>query len=312
MSETFRWDNPDIVYNLIGPRKFMWREDTLSMLASWIGLKPGMTVADIGCGLGYLGYSFWSHFGEGGMYVGLDQSASLIAQAQDMSQSWAKNGKAIFVTGNALDIPIEDDSFDVVMGQTIVMHLPDPLAGVKEMLRILKPGGKIVCIEPHNINFQLSHTHSSLHELSVEEKVLVYKVSAVIESVFIKHGVNRDSIGNYMPLLLQKGGAKNIDIRANDSVSFVVPHNYQGEKEQHYINEVRNSLLHKEKTIEMLTLQQPLFLEGGGTLEEFQAFIKIQEKKLFLDAKAIEEQLLNQDYFFCGVNSPLYITIAEK
>ncbi len=312
MSETFRWDNPDIIYNLIGPRKFMWREDTLAMLAGWIGMKPGMAVADIGCGLGYLGYSFWSYFGEGGMYVGLDQSAALTSQAQEMSQSWAKQGKAIFVTGNALDIPIEDNSFDIVMGQTIVMHLPDPLAGVKEMLRILKPGGKIVCIEPHNKNFQLSDTHSSLYELSVEEKVLVYKVSAVIESVFLKHGINRDSIGNYIPVLLHKAGAKNIDIRANDNVSFIIPQNYQKEQQQHYINEFRNSLLHKEKTIEMLTLQQALFLEGGGTEEEFHTFIKIQEKKLSLDAKAFEEQLLNQDYFFCGVNSPLYITIAEK
>jgi ubiquinone/menaquinone biosynthesis C-methylase UbiE len=95
---------------LIWQRKGLWREDTLRILAAWLGLKPGMTALDVGCGLGYLGYTWWPFFGHGGRYIGVDISEELIADAQTSARDWADGGQTCFVCGDAYDLPVEENS----------------------------------------------------------------------------------------------------------------------------------------------------------------------------------------------------------
>ncbi len=62
-------------------RESMWLTDTLDKLAAWLELKPGMFAVDVGCGLGYLGYTFWPYFGKGGRYFGVDAAFELLPDA---------------------------------------------------------------------------------------------------------------------------------------------------------------------------------------------------------------------------------------
>ena len=66
---------------LIYQRRGMIRDDSFPTIVAWLELKPGMEMVDVGCGLGYLGYTFWPYFGEGGKYTGLDLNAQLIEDA---------------------------------------------------------------------------------------------------------------------------------------------------------------------------------------------------------------------------------------
>lgn len=54
------------------------------------------------------------------------------------------------IISDITSIPVEDDSFDSVMCIEVFEHLPDPLAALKELKRILKPGGKIIITAPFN------------------------------------------------------------------------------------------------------------------------------------------------------------------
>ena len=111
---------------LIYQRKSIYREDTLEILASWINMKPGLTVVDVGCGLGYLGYTYWKYFGRGGKYIGIDNTARLVADAREAALDWAVGGEAEFIEADAYALPLEDDSADLAMCQTLLMHLEQP------------------------------------------------------------------------------------------------------------------------------------------------------------------------------------------
>ena len=67
--------------NLFGPRRFMWSPDAVDNYAAWMDLNQGMTAVDVGCGLGYLGYTYWPYFGQGGTYIGIDKSDDLLSEA---------------------------------------------------------------------------------------------------------------------------------------------------------------------------------------------------------------------------------------
>ena len=55
------------------------------------------------------------------------------------------------VQGDATRIPLPNDAFDVVTCQTVLMHLARPADALRDMLRILRPGGLLACVEPNNL-----------------------------------------------------------------------------------------------------------------------------------------------------------------
>ena len=85
---------------LVYQRKMMWREDTIEKLAAWLGIHHGMTAVDIGCGLGYLGYTYWPYFGKGGHYFGVDLNRGNLKDAKKASSEWAHGGTAEFISSS--------------------------------------------------------------------------------------------------------------------------------------------------------------------------------------------------------------------
>ncbi|MBD3277079.1 MAG: hypothetical protein GF388_02155 [Candidatus Aegiribacteria sp.] len=67
MTDTNEWADEDYKWQIVEERKYMWHQSQIDRLASSMGLSHGMTVADIGCGLGYLGWTYWKHFGDYGI-----------------------------------------------------------------------------------------------------------------------------------------------------------------------------------------------------------------------------------------------------
>jgi SAM-dependent methyltransferase len=111
---------------LVYQRKAMWLEDTLDKLAAWIGLKPGMTAVDVGCGLGHMGYTFWPYLGESGKYFGVDTTPDLLKDAEKTAIEWAEGGEVSFKVGDAYDLPLADGFADLVMCQALLIHLARP------------------------------------------------------------------------------------------------------------------------------------------------------------------------------------------
>jgi SAM-dependent methyltransferase len=109
-----------------------------------LGDARGKLVLDFGCGSGENSLLLARR---GARAVGVDISASLIALAIRRLEINGLPGAATFMVGSAYDLPLPDDSVDVVFGVAILHHL-DLAAASREVYRVLKPGGRAIFQEP--------------------------------------------------------------------------------------------------------------------------------------------------------------------
>lgn len=107
-------------------------------LVRWAQVKPGMEVLDVGCGTGVVGLTAAR---TGARVTGVDLTPELIERAKQNSSLMRL--EADWKVGDAEELPLPDAKFDVVLSQFGHMFAPRPEVAVKEMLRVLKPGGTI-------------------------------------------------------------------------------------------------------------------------------------------------------------------------
>src|SRR6266516_2098778 len=138
-----------------GPqRDFWWNRDFLDLMAVRWRLGEASSLADIGCGLCHWSRLLYPYFRAPARFAGIDREARWVAEGeQHFRRAFPESPSSLlnFRQGLATAIPLPDNSFDVVTCQTVLMHLPAPLDALREMLRVVRPGGLLVCVEPDNL-----------------------------------------------------------------------------------------------------------------------------------------------------------------
>lgn len=104
-------------------------------------LQPGMRLLDIGCGPGTITLDLAQVVAPGEV-VGVDSAETALTAARDEA---ARRGDTTtrFDLGDVASLPFEEDSFDVVHAHQVLHHLADPVAALREMRRVCRPGGWI-------------------------------------------------------------------------------------------------------------------------------------------------------------------------
>lgn len=104
-------------------------------------LQPGERVVDVGCGAGLDSLIAARMVGEEGSVIGVDMTPAMLAKARTGT---AEPGLAnvAFRDGYAEALPVPDGWADVVISNGVLNLVPDKLAAVEEMARVLKPGGR--------------------------------------------------------------------------------------------------------------------------------------------------------------------------
>jgi SAM-dependent methyltransferase len=101
------------------------------------GLRAGQRVLDVACGTGILARAAAARVGSGGSVAGLDINPGMLAVAA-RTAPWIE-----WREGTAESLPYEDSSFDAAMSQFGLMFFTDRHAALREMLRVLVPGGRL-------------------------------------------------------------------------------------------------------------------------------------------------------------------------
>ncbi|MDH6181240.1 SAM-dependent methyltransferase [Microbacteriaceae bacterium SG_E_30_P1] len=123
-------------------RSHTWR--TIDNSASYLSplLEQGQSLLDLGCGPGTITVEFADRLAPGRV-VGLDAAAEVIERAVG---EFSRDNLE-FVVGSAYELPFADDTFDVVHAHQVLQHVADPVAVLREMRRVTKPGGVVAARE---------------------------------------------------------------------------------------------------------------------------------------------------------------------
>jgi demethylmenaquinone methyltransferase / 2-methoxy-6-polyprenyl-1,4-benzoquinol methylase len=111
------------------------------------GLASGDAVLDVACGTGKLSAALAEQVGPFGRVVGVDLAPVMVEQAQT---AFSDLVQLSFQVGNALDLPFAAAEFDAATIAFGLRNLADFEAGFRELARVVRPGGRVVCLELSN------------------------------------------------------------------------------------------------------------------------------------------------------------------
>ncbi len=121
--------------------------ELIEELLLWAGYEPKNAnaphnIIDVGCGIGgstlYLAQKFGSNA------TGISLSPVQVSRAQERAVEAGIDSRVRFEVANALKMPFEDDTFDLVWSLESGEHMPDKTKFLAECYRVLKPGGKMI------------------------------------------------------------------------------------------------------------------------------------------------------------------------
>ena len=124
---------------LIAFQKRFAEQESLNFVVSY--LQPGQKLLDVGCGAGFLSARLAKAVSPGEMH-GVDIEPSQVGLARQIATA-TDCDNATFQVADAMDLPFEDGSFDVVHLGGLLLHVPDTARALAEVKRVLRPGGMV-------------------------------------------------------------------------------------------------------------------------------------------------------------------------
>jgi len=112
-----------------------------------LDLQSGARVLDVGAGTGALTLDLAARIAPAGKVIALDPSAELLSHVIEAARARDVAALVEIRAADAREMPFADDSFDRALCHWVLLHVERPERVVSEMVRVVRPGGTVMCVE---------------------------------------------------------------------------------------------------------------------------------------------------------------------
>jgi ubiquinone/menaquinone biosynthesis C-methylase UbiE len=166
----FENDLGALAYRLLTEQP-LWRRQIAGLVEHFGEHRRGspeapLRILDLGCGPGVSSFVLAEAVPGPALVTGVDISAPMIERARALlRQRYAHLSGLSFLCADALDLPLRDASFDVVTGHSFLYIIGERERALREIARVLVPGGRLVLMEPARDGSLLSAARGALPDL---------------------------------------------------------------------------------------------------------------------------------------------------
>jgi SAM-dependent methyltransferase len=153
------------------------------------------TVLEVGCGTGVVLRDLVPMVGAGGRLAGVDPSRAVLKEARRLCRGTGVNLRL----ADGAKLPFKDAGFDVTLAVTVLLHVADPVAVVREMTRVTRPGGRVAVQDQDFGTMALAHPDRAL-------------TARILDGV-VSHIYEEPHSGRRLPAVLHAAGLEQIRLR---------------------------------------------------------------------------------------------------
>ncbi len=246
-------------------RSFLWEVDYLRLMAGRLQLDRVRDALDVGCGIGHWSFALGQVLPPTARLTGVDAEERWVAEASSAARERGLAGRFVFQQGRVERLAFPDGSFDLVTCQTLLIHVADELGALREMVRVLRPGGLLVAAEPAN---RAHLTLSGSLDRSVEQQLEILHLFLTCERGKAACGEGDISMGDRLPGLLASLQLRDITVRQSEHAAALFPP-YDTPQQQAEIADLRERVRRGVWWIDRETLYRH-YRAGGGAPERFE------------------------------------------
>src|SRR6056297_733085 len=135
-------------------------------MMDWLTPRPGQRLLDVAGGTGDISFRFLKRAGAGHATV-LDLTEPMLIEGRKRAEAEAMEGSLDWVVGDAMDLPFEDNTFDVYTNSFGIRNVTRPQEALNEAYRVLRPGGRLMVLEFSQIPNDLMQKVYDLYSFNI-------------------------------------------------------------------------------------------------------------------------------------------------
>lgn len=165
-----------------------------------LAVGPGERVLDIGCGSGVVTREVARRVAPAGLAVGVDPSPAMLTVARELADQQGVGEWVDLRVGDARALPFADAEFDVVIAVTALSHFPGGEHVIPELMRVMRPGGRLGVFDRDTDSFIVAHPDRAL--------------TRRIVAAFSDHASVDGWLARRLPGLFAEAGLHDVRVRA--------------------------------------------------------------------------------------------------